>query len=320
MGGCAKEDEPLKGKAGGLGLGAGLKLGVLLLAASLALCLLLLLQQRRPTGTVLESYVSSRVVDGKPVFDWKDTHNVNMFNVACANGNMDACKQLASNQDALDNLNMQARVDKKWNYDIFRNVPENDNHHEWDNSVPLDGAYDMNELQGSDMGNFVPEDQVAFKHNDDDLKDQEIERTIQHDQVSYPRGPHLKVFGGQQLSDSWQLGGLRLMVPGGLAQQQGIQGVTQSLMVDLCNPRLSAFCGPLRPEDAKIGGSYGKDYKADVVLTEPDEYGGWMNVQYECCPCLGKGSRRIGYDQFEHNGYYNPYTMNLCRVCAGCSR
>lgn len=156
---------------------------------------------------------------------------------------------------------------------------------------------------------------MSFKHQDDDLVDQKIEDVLQRDHVSYPRGPHLKVFDGQELRSIVQDGhldnrlqrqGLQLVVPGGRQQQVGI---LQSLVVDLCGPN-SPYCGPTRPE---------QDYNADVVLTEPDEYGGWLNTKYECCPCLGRGSRRIGYDQFEHNGYYNPYTMNLCRTCGGCT-
>lgn len=58
------------------------------------------------------------------------------------------------------------------------------------------------------------------------------------------------------------------------------------------------------------------DYGADVDLTE-----GWLNLKYECCPCLGRADRntRIGYDQFDSAGSYNPYTMNLCTQCNGCS-
>ena len=66
--------------------------------------------------------------------------------------------------------------------------------------------------------------------------------------------------------------GLRLVVPGGLEGQRGIQ----SLVLDLCGAG-SPYCGPTRPDDI---------YKSDVVLTEPDEYGGWLNTKYECCPCL----------------------------------
>ena len=120
---------------------------------------------------------------------------------------------------------------------------------------------------------------MAFKHADDDLEDQKIEKIMERDGVSYPRGPHLKLVHGQELRSnpsvlysSARQQGLRLVVPGGLEHQQGIQ----SLVVDLCGPD-SPYCGPTRPAE---------DYKADVVLTEPDEYGGWLNTAYECCPCL----------------------------------
>lgn len=226
-----------------------------------------------------------------------------------------ACRELANNQDALNNLNLQAKANECWNGDIFAAKPGSSWYDEFrtagDEIVPLDDRYEYNELQGQDLGNvLVPEEEVAFKHANDDLVDEKIEKIMRRDGASYPRGPHLKVFGGQQLHSASQpyqkKMGLRLQVPGGLEQQQGIQ----SLVVDLCGPD-SPYCGPTRPD---VDG-----FKADVVLTEPDEYGGWLNTAYECCPCLGRGSKRIGYDQFEHNGYYNPYTMNLCRMCAGCT-
>ncbi len=120
---------------------------------------------------------------------------------------------------------------------------------------------------------------MAFKHADDDLEDEKIEKIMERDGVSYPRGPHLKLVHGQELRSnpsvlysSARQQGLRLVVPGGLEHQQGIQ----SLVVDLCGPD-SPYCGPTRPAE---------DFKADVVLTEPDEYGGWLNTAYECCPCL----------------------------------
>jgi hypothetical protein len=303
------EQHPLRQAAQSARVGrSGAKLGALhLLAAGLALCGLVVLQQHRTN--VLESDVSSRVVDGVPVFDWSDTHNVNMFEVACAQGNDMACKELAGNQEALNNLNLQAHAQARWD-SMVPTAPSDMN--KWgDELVPLDDTYEIGELQGQDLGNtLVPEDDVAFKHDKDDLTDEKIEKIMRRSGGSYPRGPHLKVFNGQQLrsnpvANSLQRQGLRLMVPGGLVQQQGIQ----SLVVDLCGPD-SPYCGPTRPDDV---------YKADVVLTEPDEYGGWLNTNSnECCPCLGKGSRRIGYDQFEHNGYYNPYTMNLCRPCGAC--
>jgi len=50
---------------------------------ALALCALVLVQPRVRRTTEL-SDVSSHVTDGVPIFDWTDTYNVNMFNVACA--------------------------------------------------------------------------------------------------------------------------------------------------------------------------------------------------------------------------------------------
>ena len=280
------------------------------LAVGTACVIVAVTQHSAPT--VLSSDVSNRVENGVPVFDWSDTHNVNMFNVACAQGNGQACRDLAANQAALKELNRQGRAQSRWTgdlswtklgdswYDEFRTAG--------DEMVPLDDKYEYNELQGQDLGDtLVPEDDVAFKHQDDDLEDHKIEDIMHRDEESYPRGPHLKVFHGQQLWSALQRQGLQLLVPGGLKSQQGIQ----SLVVDLCGPD-SPYCGPTRPSE---------DHNADAVLTEPDEYGGWLNTVYECCPCLGRTATnsRIGYDQFENNGYYNPYTMNLCRPCGGCT-
>jgi len=248
-----------------------------------------------------------------PSFDWSDTHNVNMFNVACAQGNDQACADLAANMDALDELNRQGRAKNRWTGNRFSNTQDDSWYDKFrragDEMVPLDDQYEYNELQGQDLGStLVPEEDVAFKHQDDDLEDRKIEDIMHRDEVSYPRGPHLKVLRGQQLwLSTLERHGLRMRVPGGLESQQGIQ----SLVVNLCGPD-SPYCGPTRPSD---------DHNADVVLTEPDENGGWLNTVYECCPCLGRTATnsRIGYDQFEHNGYYNPYTMNLCRPCGGCT-
>jgi len=260
---------------------------------------------QRPGRTVLVGEV--------PAFDWSDTHNVNMLNVACAQGNDQACRDLAANMDALDELNRQGRAKNRWSGDLFWDTPGDSWYDKFrtagDEMVPLDDKYEYNELQGQDLGStLVPEDDVAFKHQDDDLEDHKIEDIMHRDEESYPRGPHLKVFEGQQLRlRTLERQGLRMRVPGGLESQRGIQ----SLVVDLCGPD-SPYCGPTRPSE---------DNNADVVLTEPDEYGGWLNTVYECCPCLGRTATnsRIGYDQFEHNGYYNPYTMNLCRPCGGCT-
>ena len=183
-----------------------------------------------------------------------------------------ACRELAGSQDALTNLNLQARASARWDGGLFAPQPESSS---WvdafrtadDEIVQLDHKYEYNELQGADLGNtLVPEEEVAFKHANEDLEDEKIEKIMRRDVgASYPRGPHLKVFAGQQLRgaeqgsplplhSSLQRQGLRLAVPGGSSRQHGIQ----SLVVDLCTPD-SPYCGPTRPD---VDG-----FKADVVLT-----------------------------------------------------
>ncbi len=99
------------------------------------------------------------------------------------------------------------------------------------------------------------------------------------------------------------------LIRGGAAVGGGRQRQRQlSRLVAIEEPRCSqekGNCGPTAPP---------VDYGADVDLTE-----GWLNLEYECCPCLGRGVQRIGYDQFNMAGSYNPYTMNLCTQCEGCS-
>ncbi len=76
---------------------------------------------------------------------------------------------------------------------------------------------------------------------------------------------------------------------------------------DPCEPG-GSLCGPVRPK---------VDYGADIVLTK-----GWMGEKEnpECCPCLGKGSRRINYGDYPGAGFYNPYTMEMCTPCGGCEK
>jgi len=129
-------------------------------AAGLALCTLCgLVGMRRhsvETASALESDVSARVKNGVPIFDWSDTHNVNMFMKACADGNDMACKELAGNGQALDNLNAQAKANERWGGVHF--WPKNDENtfqHWGDTAVPLDGQYEYGELQGQVCGGVV---------------------------------------------------------------------------------------------------------------------------------------------------------------------
>ena len=119
-------------------------------AAVLALGALcgLVVMQRTTTATSLESDVSARVENGVPVFDWSDTHNVNMFSKACADGNDMACKELAGNAEALNNLNQQARANARWGGDMFWAKNDDTFKHWGDNVVPLDDEYEYGELQG----------------------------------------------------------------------------------------------------------------------------------------------------------------------------
>ncbi len=119
-------------------------------AAVLALGALcgLVAMQRAATATSLESDVSARVENGVPVFDWSDTHNVNMFSKACADGNDMACKELAGNAEALNNLNQQARANARWGGDMFWAKKDDTFQHWGDNVVPLDDEYEYGELQG----------------------------------------------------------------------------------------------------------------------------------------------------------------------------
>ena len=263
-----------------------------------------------PARTALTSLVGERGEGA--AFDWADERNANMFAQACQEGNTAACVELAGHQEALDALNRRATADAQLSARRGRvassridadgeadgDVQLRPLYSTWDRTVPLDAQYEIRELQRGDLGStLVPAEDVAFMHDKD---------AVVHE--AHPQGAR-KAFRGQELVSAplpvrWARQGLQLLVPGGREQQQRVQ----NLVVDLCGPD-GPYCGPTRPAE---------DHGADVVLTEPDEFGGWLNTKYECCPCLGRGKTRIGYDQFDHNGYYNPYTMNLCRPCGRC--
>ena len=197
--------------------------------AALSVLALVHLTSRWSGPVTLESFVGSRVENGVPVFDWSDTHNVNMFNQACAQGNQMACEELAGHQDALNELNRQGRAHVHWGSSFISDKPGSSAYDKFrvmgDEMVDLDDRYEIaNELQGSDLGNtMVPEEDVAFKHMDDDRTDLTPEKEIERDQVSsFPRAA-FKVYRGQELrgmaplSDRVQEQGLGLMVP---AEQQ----------------------------------------------------------------------------------------------------
>lgn len=142
-----------------LGMGARSR-GTAMAAAGLALCALCgLVGMRRHSvamALALESDVSVRVQNGVPIFDWSDTHNVNMFMKACADGNDMACKELAGNGQALDNLNAQAKANERWGGANFWAKNEKNTFQHWgDTAVPLDGQYEYGELQGQVWGGGV---------------------------------------------------------------------------------------------------------------------------------------------------------------------
>ena len=149
MGGQAgSERVPLTGRVLSASRTAGTMQQAAWFSAGLALLCCVVVMQSTYFPTVLESNVGARVENGVPIFDWSDTHNVNMFNKACADGNQDACNQLASNQEALNNLNDQARANARWGGDMFWTKKDQTFQHWGDNMVPLDDEYEYNELQG----------------------------------------------------------------------------------------------------------------------------------------------------------------------------
>jgi len=137
------------------GMGARRR-GTAMAAAGYALCALcgLVVMRRHSLATSLVSDISARVENGVPIFDWSDTHNVNMFMKACADGNDMACKELAGNGQALDNLNAQAKANERWGGANFwaKNDNKNAFQHWGDTTVPLDDQYEYGELQGQVWG------------------------------------------------------------------------------------------------------------------------------------------------------------------------
>lgn len=85
-----------------------------------------------------------------------------------------------------------------------------------------------------------------------------------------------------------------------LHDQQGEEAASASTNRDPCAPG-GLLCGPVRPS---------VDYGADIDLTK-----GWLGEKdpKPCCPCRGKGARLINYGDYPGGGFYNTYTMELCR-------
>uniref|UniRef100_A0A7S0EI18 Uncharacterized protein n=1 Tax=Hanusia phi TaxID=3032 RepID=A0A7S0EI18_9CRYP len=220
---------------------------------------------------------------GVPTFEWSD-NNVDMFYKACREGNEAACKDLVSSDDALANLNR--RASKTRIYVQPQSSEEESSYDKFrkagDDVVPLAGHYNVKDMSGYDLGAT--------------LSPVEVEQKM----VATPGSTMLRAMGVGKLYASRYP--LALLVSQGYRQQRGIQRL--AVVPASCDPD-GPNCGPTRPEE---------DDMADVPLPPRD----WLNMQYECCPCLGQGSRRIGYDQFENSGFYNPYTMNLCHNC-GCT-
>lgn len=89
-----------------------------------------------------------------------------------------------------------------------------------------------------------------------------------------------------------------------LHEQQGEEAASASTSRDPCAPG-GALCGPVRPA---------VDFGADIDLTK-----GWLGEKdpKPCCPCRGKGARLINYGDYPGGGFYNTYTMELCRSVCG---
>jgi len=209
--------------------------------------------------------LEEEVVISEPGY-WSNEDNVNTFLQLCVDGNQEACDEIVKHDEALAILNNHATIERKESSHAARG--KSDFQSMGDRMVPLAQPIPAKTLSQGDLGFYL-----------------EGHENVWEDARAARRQ------------------GLRLVVPGGRANQLMLERLAITGVPDRCAMD-GPNCGPTRPE---------KDYGADIEL--PGE--GFLGIKYECCPCLGRGAQRIGYDQYDSAGSYNPYTMNLCKSC-GC--
>eukprot|EP00285_Hemiselmis_virescens_P013623 CAMPEP_0173392498 /NCGR_PEP_ID=MMETSP1356-20130122/19877_1 /TAXON_ID=77927 ORGANISM="Hemiselmis virescens, Strain PCC157" /NCGR_SAMPLE_ID=MMETSP1356 /ASSEMBLY_ACC=CAM_ASM_000847 /LENGTH=314 /DNA_ID=CAMNT_0014350309 /DNA_START=6 /DNA_END=947 /DNA_ORIENTATION=+ len=240
-----------------------------------------------------------------PNFKWNDD-STEQFMAACKGGDQSACDTISSSDEALAILNKHTRADSQPLYVTIDNavqgaVPEQESQmagEDWDEKVPLAYPIEKDDLYGNlNAGNvLVPASEVRPK----------LGAKSSSAPVAAPRRKQHKGI---------ETVGLAMVPRAGLARQWGLEGLARQGLArkpmysptDPCRPN-GPMCGPTRPA---------VDYGGDIVLTD-----GWLNEQTSdekaCCPCLGKGVKRINYDDYPGAGSYNPYVMEMCKVCAGC--
>mmetsp|Transcript_19285 Transcript_19285/g.46929 ORF Transcript_19285/g.46929 Transcript_19285/m.46929 type:complete len:332 (+) Transcript_19285:15-1010(+) len=263
------------------------------------------------------------VSHAQPAFEWNDD-TTEQFVAACKAGDEKACETLSGSDEALAILNSHSRQASQPLYVVIEDavqgaVPEQEEGmmgEDWDDKVPLAVPISQEDLLGAgDDGNvLVPASEVRPKPGSARRGGDR-----RFSAGSTPSGTSASEEPMQRPVRKHHKGletiGLAAVPRAGFGRQWGLlpiarQGLARKPMyspTDPCRPN-GPLCGPTRPS---------VDYGGDLVLTD-----GWLNEptsdEKACCPCLGKGVKRINYDDYPGAGQYNPYTMEVCKVCAGC--